>query len=316
MANLPDRKEQKRLGLRKSRRWPWLVLTVGVAIGVGLVYIFVIDPNKIALTVGSKKYTKRELQKIVDEAAKNGVSRDEAVKKLTDYEKHKQVAAKLGVEPTNDQLATAGKAVQNDTKSKVDENSMWYKIIAYPSAIEAAISQAEAGYYAGTVFIFYFSRLIEPLSSSQTMTAEMEAVHRKPSAIAADRAYSQGRADYYYGELKAGRMTAPQVISAIKADNRLNPNGALNQSGEFTTSPDGLSFMGDGAAIKIGGGWTDSLPLISSTGLTDIKVGKVVQTDLPGNPQVDGNFYFVKVDSIKNPVESIRQQFDKEMKSL
>lgn len=300
----------------KSKAKLITVLAIVVLVVAGaLAYTFIIDPNSTALTVGNKKYTKQELQKIVDEAKKAGVARDDAIKKLTDYEKRKQAAKKLGVEPTKEQLDQASKSALTGSKEKIDTKSTWHKITIYPKALEAALQQAEAGYYTGTVFIFYFSRFIESLSSSQAMTPEIQASFRNPAAVASDREYAQERANHYHAELKAGRVDDSQVVSAIKADSRLSPNGALNQSGSFTTSPEGMSYLGSGASARIGGGWADSLPLISSPGLSDIKVGKVTQSDLPNTPEVDGNFYFIKVDSVKAPAAGIRQRFEQEINS-
>ncbi len=284
------------------------LIIFGVLAAAGLLFLIIANLNDTAFTIDGKKFTKSDVKKVQDEAAKDKVNAQEALDTMIDTEKRRAAAAKVGAEPSEQQLESA---IASKYPHQVDASqaSAWRRVAAYGQAQETALAQAKEGYYDGDAFYFYFSRLQEALTGMASLEQPPEN-YRDAAAIAKDREYAQDKVQYYYDQIKNKSMTGEKVTAEILKDAKLAPRFSSNRSGHFRVNDQGEQSLTNSLTESTKLVWREDVLAMTSPGLTEIKLGQVTLFDKPNNPQVDGYFYFVNLKLIVKAQPDIEQQYN------
>lgn len=287
-----------------------LVLLLVLALAGGLFWWLSTQyKGKVAFTIDGKKYYARDVEKIQEQAAKEGVSEQESLDTIIDVEKQKLAAAKLGVVPNQDMISVA-----LQQKGYNENTSEWHKLKSYNEAQQAAVLQAQQGYYDIAFFTFDYSRMLD--ATGGAVGEKLAEGYRQPDAVARERDYAKAKAEEYREKYINKKITATELADIIHKDLRLAAHGVNNKSGVYRLNEDGDVLLTTGSTIGVNKDWLAFLKDFNNPGVTEIKTGKITQYDLPNKPQVDGYYIFIDYRGKIEPQADIEQRFNQALGAL
>lgn len=279
-----------------------LIVLLVAAVAAGLFwFIGGWDKDKIAFTVDGKKFYKKDVKVLQDEAAKDNISSEDALNIIKEAEKHTAAAVKLGIKVGDDKYD--------------DASSQWRRTLGYKDALKSEAAMLKTGGYTVAVYYLPFSRLQMPLSGIYDGKAK-PTDYRDPVAVAADRTYAQEKASYFQNELSSGKLKNEKAVEQIRADERLVAGPSTNRSGIHRIDNSGNTYVAGDIRKVDEDGWMDQIKGMQAGQQTSLGTGKIVLFDLPDRPTVDGYFYFVRLASVNEPKPNIEKQLQDAINSV
>ncbi len=327
MVNLPDKREQRKLGLHKSHVLAWGLGIVVVLLTVLGSYYYLQNQKrqenaKYAFAINEKKYSKSERQSVYINSIRNNLSTDDFNRKYLELKKLQYVAEKNNIVINKDLLNKKMAEIYPDKKDKtfdqldiVQQKSIYDNVFIY-----AAFANTK-GQYEGTIFVFPFARHITDyeghLSAKVADSNKFGIISAyDPAQVEVDKRYAQERAKYYHDGLTNGSINESEALKEIMADKKLANVNSTNESTAFKN--DGTVNWQDMIRIE---GAIDYIKSLKSPTLSSIQTSK---TDVVNNSQksnVEAQFYFVKLNKAqpaKNGVDftTLKKQIDEQIKQL
>lgn len=241
-----------------------------------------------AFVIEGTSYSRDDVRKLIEYPVSRGASEEDAAKTAFEYYKRQWVAQKLQIHLTDEEVATARKAVFGD----LDVDNDWIELSSKDTALTTRLALAQSyttakGYY----FIFPFSN---HMVIGEDIVAGAPANAGDPAAIAADRAYADGRAKYYQTQLKEGKITPEQALKEVKADTKLDylnspgSNGSMRFEGLGNTQAGGLqSYLDEEQKTYLTG-------ISDAKGVGEIKTGSITKGE--NGEKIEASFYFGLID--------------------
>lgn len=299
----------------RPRKKTWLIIfTILIVIGAVILLIFAwwwfIQP---AFVINGHKYTKSTYFKMMSEAKKDGFNQKAATELYIQTEKERIVAAQMNIEPTAQNFSQWTQQLFKSTDYlKLNE---WQRVRVYHSSIPDALIFAKIGGYSGAYFNFPFTQHNAVLGISYQGKPKPEG-YRDPQQVEADRKYAEEKANYYHTKIQEG-MSVVQALAEINADPKLDKLQSDNGSSLFEINQGYAQLLAQGIVRS----WQTKLPENflqgeKTLGLSPVFTGKTQLYDLPGQPYVDANYYFVKIEKFLKPNPNIQKQFDDKMVNL
>lgn len=268
-----------------------------------------------AFIIDGHRYSKTTYYKMIDSAKKSGLTQNEATSRYIEIEKKRIAAEKLSLSPTPNQTSNA----QSNTYPDIDikDLSIWQKEVAYANSLQPVLEFTTAGGYSGAYFRFPFTLHQESLPYQYVVGEKPRPDGwRNPKAIEEDKKYALDVAQKDHERIQRG-ASSEQIVKEIRADPRLARLGASNGSLVFTINQAAINNLGAGISQNLSFVIDQKfLQKENSPKLTDILTGKITLQDLPGRPEVDGYYYFIQIDSYKNPNPTIEKQFNDTVSGL
>lgn len=268
-----------------------------------------------AFVIDGHKYSKATYFNMMSAAKKNGVGQKAATVQYIQIEKERIAAEKLNVTPTQNTINST--TVSTYSGKTYDQLDIWQKEIVYSQSLTPAIEFNKRGGYTGAMFIFPFSKLLEPLSGAYK--GQKPAGYRDPVKVEEDRAYARQQAEDYHTKVANG-ADEQKLIAEIRANPRLQFPGSPNTSAQFQLS-DFNNLSAQQLTTSTYNVFNQNLSVSSlqgqnSVGLSEIKTGQTVQFDLPNKPTVDAYYYFYKINAYSTANADIQKQFDSAVSSM
>jgi len=211
---------------------------------------------------------------------------------------YKTVATNLGILPSTDQINAQQASLNQSYPSFINTVSYktWSSLVALDLAIQNELSTKYSnGYYQGYSYIFWFGNTVDAGPAYTPPNEGNKTIYNQ------DKNYALSRANYYLGELKAGKMTSQQVYKAVTADPQLTINSTDNLSAQFGTN--------DSVAWSDQVYYQDVINYVSSqhqTGLSGIRTGTITVKD-PTVTKLDAYYYIVKIDKVGTSAATFKQ---------
>lgn len=326
MVNLPDKREQRKLGLRKSRA---LALGLGICLVLltvlGVYYFMEYQKKqenaKYAFTINDKKYTKSDRQNVYKNSTINNLSVDEFNRQYLELKKQQYVAEKNNIVISSDLLNKKLTEVYPDKKDLTfDQLDIVSQKSIYDKLFIPATFASSRGEYEGTIFVFPFARHItsyEGHLSTNPKDSKIGIISAyDPAQVEVDKRYAMEKAKYYHDGISNGSIDSAKALEEILADKKLANVNSANESVTFKN--DGASSWQDVIRIE---GAADYIKSLKSSSLSEIQTSK---TDVVNNGQkssVDAQYYFVKLNKVQptaNGVDysTLKRQIDEQIKQL
>lgn len=328
MANIPDNKEQKKLGLRKPmwRRWALVFFVVALLVAGGWYaysrYQMQKEYEKYVFSINEKKYLRSEF--ITDHAkpGNNKMSQSDFMDKYLDLKKKQYVAEKNNIQIDPDALDKKVVEIFPDQKNVTfDQLDIIRQKSVYDSVLMKSINITVAGSYEGAVFIFPFDAHItdyEGHLSSRTDGSKAIGIISAydPAQVEVDKKYAMDKAQYYHDGIKNGSISIDQAIKEIKADKKLQNVNFANQSTTFKSTA--TSSWRDIMRVESIADYISEqkVPLLS-----DIRTDQVKVTNKGQTSNVDAQYYFVKLSKVPSSTASqdanaLQEQINNQVKQL
>jgi hypothetical protein len=301
------------LEIKRAKKVVFLLLAVLL---LGLIAYFIFHEyssshSKTVFTVEGTQYTQDDISKLISYPLSTAVaSRDSLTKQAFNYLKREQAAKDLNVQPTSAQMTFIKKTLFSSTTTNKEKSSQWAALLVYDQALQKQLNSPDPSIYQGYSFIFWFGQDLEsgPVYTSPDFG--------NTQLVAQNRAYAQNRANYYYNQLKIGKMTDDQVLAALQNDPKLSftfPTSAISQSVHFGLDP--TQDWKDQVAYPDISKYVDSQ---SKPGLSPIKTGQlsIVKPGSTEATSTDAYFYVVKLTYVKKIPDDIAKQFAAKLDSM
>lgn len=296
------------------------IVAVLVLVGLGFWFYHMHKENHpgknsgVVFVINGKSYTKTTVNSIIAYPLKlQSNNRDVLTKKAYNYLKREQAAQQLNIVPTSQEISQAELMNFGPKLSNQLQSLSWVRLVSYDAALQQNLYTNNLSQYQGYSYIFWFGQALE------TGPAYTVPNFGNTQQVAQDRTYAKSRANYYYGQLKNGKMTASQVLKAVQDDPKLGyalpGNRSISQSTQFGSSsaktwseqvvyPDIIAYINSQ----------------SNSGLSSIRTGKIGVVPLP-NPKLskdyaDGYFYIVQLTSAKKIPANTATNFTKTVNGI
>ncbi len=267
--------------------------------------------DEIVFRIESKDYTKNEIKPyIAFITVALGKKDEEANKEVFELMKYKATKEKLGISLTPQQTNYEQKQL-NRTYTKISKAwgyKKWSGLTAEKLALDKAFATSRAGdnNYKGYSFVFWFANHL-----SYTGDYTPPGGYGDHKLIQQDRDYAKQRADYYHEQLANNKMTADEVLSAIKTDKKLGfqYSAGANFSTKYGYDPN-KSWQQEVLYKSV----ADHIKQYSNQALSNVKTGKtMIFRSASADSEETETFYFF----VKSEGQNItKQRFQDELKNL
>ena len=285
--------------IKKSKKTPVFLsisfLAVLILVFVGIYFLskggsFTKDRGRVVFTIENENFYENELRDIVRyPVEKSGISEEGAF--LSAFEAYKVivVAKRAGITPAQQEVESLltsypSEEVRNDPAYE-EKYKPWFRLLSERDAVYNYIDADTITGYTGYAFVFYFGQHIEYGDDYKP-----EGLN-DPALIAQDRAYAKEKADYYYSQVKEGKISPEKADSEIKADTKLN--NIVKVKNPFGKQ-EGSSWEDDVFYLSV----KNYVSNAKNTGLSELFVGQGYPgpTISPNDSTVDLYYYFVILD--------------------
>jgi hypothetical protein len=265
--------------------------------------------KNVVFTVQGISYSRQYVSSLISYplSVRGYSARESLTEQAFSYLKSKQVAEDLNIQPTNGEIVLAKDQSYFPNETSQDKSSKWTELVSYNQALQQELRSNSPSIYQGYSFVFWFGHYLETGPVYTTPN------YGNPQLIAQDRAYAQGRANYYYQQLKSGKVSAAAALSAVQNDPKLSfvfPTSTISLSVHFGfDSSEGWQNQVE---------YTDIMNYINSQskpGLSQLLTGKIDSKNDPSK-SVDAYYYFVKLTYAKKIPANISTQFSSKLASL
>lgn len=327
MVNLPDKREQKKLGLRKSHA---LALGLGICLVLltvlGVYYFMEYQKKqenaKYAFAINDKKYSKSDRQNVYKNSTINNLSVDEFNRQYLELKKQQYVAEKNNILISSDLLNKKLTETYPDKKNLTfDQLDIVSQKSIYDKLFIPVTFASSKGEYEGTIFVFPFTRHITSyeghLSTNPKDSKNIGIISAyDPVQVEVDKRYAMEKAKYFHGGISNGSIDSAKALEGILADKKLANVNSANESVTFKN--DGTSSWQDMIRIE---GAVDYIKSLKSSTLSEIQTGKTEVVNNGQKSSVDAQYYFVKLNKVQpaaNGVDfsTLKRQIDEQIKQL
>jgi len=288
--------------LTKPRRfWLFNFITLCVLIVIGLTAKIYIDKKNTAFTIDGIRYSIKDLNNVFKRSQNKDIDKKDIKNTYIELEKIKLAAKKIRITVDSNVLDTTTK--QNFQETSFNDTSIIKQKFAYELALAEQLHRSYVGDYVGYLYVFPFGNKIPQESADPIIGAGDK------TAIESDKQYAQQKVNYYYDQLKSGKMDNDKVIKEIMADRRFMYTNSTNDSVKFESTnqnPWETTIRSSTAITMIKG--------LTKVGLSDIKTSQVRNTQTKA--MEDDGYYFIDLKNLGIARQDIIQLYEKTLKAL
>ncbi len=308
-ANLRAKKDKQAKGRRKVILSVVLVVAVVFLAGAAFLGYQSYQKQKYFAVIDGKPVTRDEYDKMMKLAESNKENKAEASKKYLEAMRNKAAADKVGLEYDDASAIYLARVMY--PKKTYQELDAWQKLMVDNKSLQTSIENRARGGYDVAIFYFPFSLHQETLGFAFRNSPPPG--YGDPNVIADDKRYAQDKLNVYRSQVESGANQV-NVLQAIWQDPRLQYAGAPNNSrlAFLTDSPEGAE---ENLADNVSRIYRNDIDITklnkeASVGLSPNYTGKISILGAPGkSSQVDGYFYFYKVNAYYPPNKDIEAKY-------
>jgi hypothetical protein len=285
-----------------SNRTLIICLGAGILIVILIIVFWTTHNSKAVFTIDGTAYNQSYVVPLATFPIKQlNEPANSEYKLILNMQEYKNVAANLGITPSADQLKIQQASLNQEYQGYTSLSSYkaWSGLVSQDLAIQNELNAKYInGDYEGYSYIFWFGNTVDVGPAYPTPNAGNQSIYTK------DKAYALNQANYYYGQLKANKMTSAQVYKAVSANPLLTVDSIINPSVQFGTDSSN--------SWETQVYYQDVINYISSqrtTGLSSIKEGTISVKD-PNLSKPDAYYYVVKINKVGVSASEFKQSLN------
>lgn len=256
-------------------------------------------------SINGKNYSKAEVKKLTAyQTEKQHVSFNTAAHNVYNQLFYQTAAKNAGISVTPAEETNYVTNELQPASSTYNKYKAWFNVLAYNGVVKSKLTAVDNN-REGYTYVFWFGDAVQPIFRP----SERSPKYGNQQAYKADQQYASQKANYYHSQLQANKMTPDQVLSAVKNDPNLAPQGlvASNPSTHFGT-PSANPRQTWQVQIS-NNAISDYVKTAAANSLSSVRTGRT-NTQLGPNPgsQADAYYYIVKMQGIQPSNSKLLQQ--------